>query len=103
MAEQAGQVQRKVSLRIPEDLEATYSNFAVITHTPSEIIVDLACLLPNSPKGRVQARIIMTPMNAKLLSRALTENLKKFEAKFGEIEAPDKEFRTDEHSVGFSH
>jgi len=40
------------------------------------------------PKTRVYARIVMTPMNAKLLLRALAENLGKFEAQYGEIIVP---------------
>jgi hypothetical protein len=31
----------------------------------------------------------MTPMNAKLLQRALADNLKKFEEKYGEINIPE--------------
>jgi len=41
--------------------------------------------MPRSPKARVLARIIMTPMHAKLLRKALDDNLKKFEKQFGEI------------------
>ena len=65
----------QMSLELPADLEAIYANFAVITHSPSEVIVDFARMLPGTPKSRVHARIVMTPMNAKALLRALTENL----------------------------
>jgi hypothetical protein len=40
------------------------------------------------PKTRVYARMVMTPMNAKLLLRALTDNLAKYEAQYGEIVLP---------------
>lgn len=40
-------------------------------------------MLPNVPKAKVYARIVLTPMNAKLLHRALGENLGIFESKFG--------------------
>ncbi|MFN2165632.1 MAG: DUF3467 domain-containing protein, partial [Anaerolineae bacterium] len=36
------QPQRQIQVELPADLEATYSNFALITHSPSEIIVDFA-------------------------------------------------------------
>lgn len=36
----------------------------------------------------MQARILMTPLSAKLLLRALTENLARYEAAFGEINIP---------------
>ena len=45
--------------------------------------------MPNKPKAKIYSRIVMTPMNAKLLYRALGENLNKFEAKYGEITIPE--------------
>jgi hypothetical protein len=81
-------------------LEAVYSNFALITHSPSEIVVDFAKLLPNVPNAKVYARIIMTPMNAKLFHQALGQNLEKFESKFGEIKTPEHGFDEDK-PLGF--
>ena len=77
-----------MQIEIPANLDAVYSNFALITHSPSEVIVDFARLMPNVPKAKVYARVVMTPMNAKLLLRALADNLGKFEAQFGEIIVP---------------
>ena len=90
MTEQAPETppQHQMAIEIPANLEAVYSNFALITHSPSEIVVDFARLLPNMPKARVYARIVMTPMNAKLLMRALGENLSRYEAQYGEIVVP---------------
>ena len=90
----------RVNLEVPGDLEACYSNFAVITHTPSEIIFDFARLLPNTPKTRVHARVLMTPMNAKLLLNALGENLMKYEQKHGEIKLASQDFEGD-RQIGF--
>jgi hypothetical protein len=92
---------RQIQIEMPVDLEAIYSNFAMITHSPSEIIVDFARALPNVPKAKVYARILMTPMNAKLLHKALGENLEKFEEKFGEIQAPDRGFEPPAERMGF--
>jgi hypothetical protein len=80
--------QMQFNIKVPPDLEATYANFALITHTASEIIIDFARVLPNTPQAKVYARIINTPMHAKLLLRALSENLEKYEAQFGEIKLP---------------
>ena len=55
---------------------------------------------PNVPNANVYARIIMTPMNAKLLHRALGQNLEKFEEKFGEIKTPEHKFE-EEKPIGF--
>lgn len=77
-----------VNIEVPPDLEATYANFAMITHTASEVIIDFARVLPNTPKAKVYARVINTPLHAKLLLRALSENLEKYEEQFGEIKLP---------------
>ena len=78
----------QVNIQVPADLEATYTNFALITHTPSEVIIDFATVLPNTPKSRVQARIVATPMHAKLMLKALAENLERYESQHGEIKLP---------------
>jgi hypothetical protein len=93
--------QRPIQIELPSDLEATYANFALITHSPSEMILDMARILPNVPKAKVYARIIMTPINAKLLHKALGDNLAKFEEKYGEIKTPDRGFEPPVERMGF--
>jgi hypothetical protein len=83
-----GPAQMQVNIELPPDLEAIYTNFAMIRHTPSEVIIDFVRILPGNPHAKVQARVLMTPMNAKLLLNALTENLDRFEAQFGPIVIP---------------
>jgi hypothetical protein len=78
----------QVKIEVPADLQAIYANFTVISHSPSELFLDFVQLVPQQPKARVQARVVMTPANAKLLHRALGENIAKYEAQFGEIAAP---------------
>ena len=82
--------QMQIKIEVPPDLDAIYSNLAVITHSTSEIVIDFARVLPNMPKAKVHARIITTPLHAKLLLQALNENLEKYEAQFGEIKTPRK-------------
>ena len=95
------QTQRQIQIQLPGDLEATYANFVVLSHSPSEMILDFARVLPNMPKAKVYARIVMTPMNAKLLHKALGENLEKYEEKFGQIKTPDTGFGLHEERMGF--
>jgi hypothetical protein len=92
---------RQIQIELPSDLEAIYTNFALITHSPSELIFDLARALPNTPKAKVYARVIMTPMSAKLLHKALGENLTKFEEKYGEIKTPEQGFEPQVERMGF--
>lgn len=70
----------------PEVAKGIYSNLAIITHGPAEFFFDFITVAPNMPQAKVQARIIMTPENAKNLLYALNENVKKYEATFGEIQ-----------------
>ncbi|MEJ2600031.1 MAG: DUF3467 domain-containing protein [Anaerolineales bacterium] len=75
-------------LEIPSELDVEYVNLVRISHSPSELVFDFAQLLPGSSPARVQSRIVMSPLSAKLFYRALAENLKKYESTFGEIPVP---------------
>jgi hypothetical protein len=76
------------SLETPADLPITYANLARIAHSPADIVVDFAHLLPGETNARVSARVLMSPLSAKLLLRALAENIARYEAAFGEIKVP---------------
>jgi hypothetical protein len=80
---------RQIPLELPGNLEPVYSNLALIAHSPAEIIIDFARMLPGMPKARVAARVVLTPLCAKALLRALGDNLAKFEKQFGEIHLPE--------------
>jgi len=95
---------QQINIELSADLEAIYSNFAIINHSPSEIVIDFARLLPNVPKAKVYARVLLTPLNAKLLLKALQDNLAKYEEQFGEIRLPSEAgFEAQERSLGFKH
>ena len=83
---QQGPHPQQIKIEIGEkEAEGLYANIAMITNSPTEFIIDFARIMPRAPKARVQSRIIMTPMHAKLLQKALTENIEKFEKQFGEV------------------
>jgi len=75
-------------VEVPEGLEPLYSNLARISHSAADILIDFAQIMHGDNKATVRARILMTPLNAKFLVRALTENLARYEAVFGEINVP---------------
>ncbi len=76
----------KINIELPEkEAEGTYSNLAIITHSPSEFVLDFIRLMPGMPKAKVQSRIILTPQHAKRLMKALNDNITKFEAQHGPI------------------
>ncbi len=76
------------TLQIPPGLDTVYCNLARISHSPADIVIDFAHLLPADTNAVVKARVLMSPLSAKLLLRALSENLARFEAAFGEIVVP---------------
>lgn len=65
--------------------EGIYSNLAIINHSVTEFIVDFISIMPGTPKAKVKSRIILTPQHAKRLSKAIAENVKRFEKAHGEI------------------
>lgn len=101
MAQQQQQQQINIELN-EKEAEGIYANLAMIIHSPTEIIIDFARVMPRMPKAKVLSRIIMTPMHAKLLLKSLTDDIKKFENQFGEIKThatPDSKpigFQTDQ-------
>ena len=104
MTQPPAPIPTQINIELPGELDAIYSNFAIINHSPSEIVMDFARLLPNIPKAKVYARVLMTPLNAKLLLKALQDNLAKYEEKFGEIRLPsDVGFEVPERTMGFKH
>lgn len=75
-------------MELPQDLNIEYANLVRISHSPSEIVFDFAQLFPGASPARISSRIVMSPVGAKLLFRALGENLSKYETAFGEIKVP---------------
>jgi hypothetical protein len=87
---QGNPTQQQISIELPVDLEAAYSNLAIINHSPSEIVIDFARVLPNVPKARIYSRVVMTPLNARLFMMALQDNLAGYEEKYGAINLPSE-------------
>jgi hypothetical protein len=83
------------ALDIPADLKTEYANVVRIAHSPSELVFDFAHLLPGITPVKVCTRVVMSPLGAKLLQRALTENLARFESAFGEIKIPGENSLAD--------
>ena len=75
-------------INVPEGMEPAYVNIARIWHSLTDIVIDFAYLLPGENSANIRSRVVMTPLSAKLLLRALTENIARYEATFGEIPMP---------------
>ncbi|HJN05087.1 MAG TPA: DUF3467 domain-containing protein [Bacteroidales bacterium] len=86
MDENKSKPQNKINIDLTEEVaDGIYSNLAIITHSHAEFIVDFVKMMPGIPKAKVKSRIILTPEHAKRLTKALTENIRKYEAMHGPI------------------
>ena len=87
--------QNQLQIELPQDVaQGQYANFAIITHSSSDFIIDFARVLPGLPKSQVKSRVILAPEHAKRLLAALQENIVRSEREFGPIKIPNQEPRT---------
>ena len=88
---------QSINIELPDAVaDGIYANLFLVSHSASEFVLDCARILPGPPKGKVQARLVMTPAHAKSLAAILQENLVRYERAFGPIPfggpAPRDEF-----------
>ena len=78
----------QIEIKVDETVATgVFSNFANITHSAEEYILDFLFINPTPPPGfgKLVSRVIMTPGHAKRILLALSNNIKNYEDKFGEI------------------
>jgi len=79
----------EMQVAVSEDvLKGTYANNVLISHTRGEFVLDFMTIF--HPKGILGARVIVSPHHAKRLARALQENIKKYEERFGPLEEAEE-------------
>lgn len=76
--------------------EAVYANLVRISHAPSELVFDFAHALPGELDVPIKARVVLSPLSAKLLQRALADSLAKYETAFGIIQVPQGKSLADD-------
>jgi len=83
--------QQRLQIQLDDAVaDGHYSNLALINHSPAEFVLDFARVVPGSQKAKVQTRVLLAPIHAKNLLKALETNIKKYEENFGEIKMPGK-------------
>lgn len=76
--------QPKIQIDIDDvTAQGMYVNLASISHSENEFTFDFVYVQPQSPRGKVRARIITSPQHAKRFLAALTDNLNKYQQKHG--------------------
>lgn len=82
----------QINIELSDDIAGgIYSNLAIITHSPTEFVLDFVSLMPGTPKAKVKSRVVMTPQHAKRLYKALSENISKYESNYGAIKEVNNE------------
>lgn len=77
---------KQIKIELDESVgQGEYANFAIVSHTPAEFIMDFIRILPGMQKSKVKSRIIISPLHTKTFLSALKDNIEKYEKKFGEI------------------
>lgn len=85
------QQQGQLQLELPQEVaQGEYANFAIISHSSSDFVIDFARVLPGVPKAPVRSRVILAPEHAKRLLGALQENIMRYEREFGPIRIPER-------------
>lgn len=82
---------KKMEIELSKDeAPGTYSNLVMITHSPSEFVFDFIAIMPGLTKARVMKRMVLTPEHAKRFSKALLDNIRRYEELHGEIQVKGK-------------
>jgi len=90
--------QKEIKIKIGDnELKGAYANLMRVMHTKEEFVLDFANVVFPQEGGIVTARVITSPGHLKRIIRALEENLKRYEEKFGKIE----EAKEPETKIGF--
>src|SRR5471030_3290713 len=90
MPDQQQLPEQQLNIELTDEMaDGKYANLAIITHSFAEFVIDFVNVMPNVPKAKVKSRIVMTPQHAKRLMRALVDNVKRFEAQYGNIKDQD--------------
>jgi hypothetical protein len=98
--QQANQPNQQVQIKADEkELLGQYANLAVIHHNGEEFTLNFIYVFPTVAQGKLVGSMILSPGHAKRLSRALQENIARYEAQFGTI--PEGSGPTPEPTVGF--
>jgi hypothetical protein len=91
---------QQVQIKADEkELLGQYSNLVVVHHNAEEFTLNFIYVFPTLPQGKLVASLILSPTHAKRLSRALQENVARYEAQFGTL--PEGPGPGPEPNVGF--
>lgn len=82
-------VKKKLKFEVDDEQKVgKYSDVARIAHSLHDFTLDFGQMIPEEGKIKILSRIKMSPTHVKALLSSLSQNVKKYESKFGEIKVP---------------
>lgn len=88
--------EKKIEVKVTDDVfMGRYANLMRVGHTPNEFILEFANAIGS--KGIAVARLFISPGHLKRIIKALNENLKGYEDRFGEVREAEEPTR----GIGF--
>ena len=79
----------QVKLQLDEDVaQGVYCNLPLVAANETEFVLDFVYVQPQEPKGKVRARVLLSPRLAKLLALRLRQRVEQYEDRYGEIPLP---------------
>ncbi len=89
---------KQVQVKMSEDVsKGFYANAMMSNHTKEEFVLDFMNIFGRN--GTVGSRVIVSPGHFKRMIRAMEDNLKKYEANFGQVE--EAKGQTGDREIGF--
>jgi hypothetical protein len=77
---------QQVQIKADEkELLGQYSNLVVVHHNAEEFTLNFVYVFPTVPQGKLVASMILSPVHAKRLMKALQENVSRYEEQFGTL------------------
>jgi hypothetical protein len=81
-------ISKQITINTADEMSrGRFSNTMFVAHSPEEFVIDW---MNNSPNGmHLVSRIIVTPGHMKRILAALSDNMSKYEEKYGSVTAID--------------
>ena len=80
----------RLQIKVGEDTaRGVYANLALVHSNDSEFVIDFVFAEPQRAAGHVVSRVVVNPRTAKRLMAGMTELVRRYEERFGEIPLPE--------------
>jgi Protein of unknown function (DUF3467) len=88
--EQKKKDQQRLNIKVSDEVaKGAYANMVFVHNTEAEFVFDFIFTEPQRRQGHVVSRVVGTPRTAKRLLKGLTELVRVYEERFGEIANPE--------------